>query len=195
MLLHKCAAPLGSLHKRLGNDKPELYLFLESKPVGPAALDTYVFARDWRRLALREARSSLVCSLQRGWQPLECTKDKDNVTEIKTSTILGRWVPISADLSQVNAAAYTEQVQTAISVNVSSPWNASSILEIAVDLGDLCATSVSPVWGGASTVHPEQWKSLTLRVVGACGAIASASKMALVLSLIHIYEHTRLDDI
>ena len=177
MLLHKCAAPLGSLHKRLGNDRPELYLFLESKPVGPAALDTYVFARDWRRLALREARSSLVCSLQRGWQPLECTKDKANVTEIKTSTIWGRWVPISADISQVNAAAYTEQVQTAISVNVSSPWNASSILEIAVDLGDLCATSVSPVWGGASTVHPEQWKSLTLRVVGACGAI---------LSLIHI---------
>ena len=179
VLLHKCAAPLGSLHKRLGNDRPELYLFLESKPVGPAALDTYVFARDWRRLALREARSSLVCSLQRGWHPLECTKDKANVTEIKTSTIWGRWVPISADISQVNAAAYTEQVQTAISVNVSSPWNASSILEIAVDLGDLCATSVSPVWGGASTVHPEQWKSLTLRVVGACGAVASASKMAL----------------
>ena len=106
MLLHKCAAPLGSLHKRLGNDKPELYLFLESKPVGPAALDTYVFARDWRRLALREARASLVCSLQRGWHPLECTKDKANVTEIKTSTILGRWVPISADISQVNAVAF-----------------------------------------------------------------------------------------
>lgn len=180
VLLHKCAAPLGSLHKRLGDDRPELYLFLESKPVGPAALDTYVFARDWRRLGLRETRSSLVCSLQRGWQPIECTKDKADVpTEMKTSTISGRWVPISTDLSQINAAAYTEQVQSAISVDASSPWNASSILEIAVELGDLCATSVSPVWGGVSTVTPEQWKSLTLRVVGACGAVASASKMAL----------------
>ena len=110
------------LHEGLGNDRPELYLFLESKPVGPAALDTYVFARDWRRLALRK-HGHHSCAHSRGWHPLECTKDKANVTEIKTSTILGRWVPISADISQVNAAAYTEQVQTAISVNVSSPWN------------------------------------------------------------------------
>ena len=109
----------------------------------------------WIPTSLRVTGDVLLCAkhghhrvlTQRGWHPLECTKDKANVTEIKTSTILGRWVPLSADISQVNAAAYTEQVQTAISVNV-SPWNASSILEIAVDLGDLCATSVSPVWGG-----------------------------------------------
>ena len=177
---HKCAAPLGSLHKRIG-DGPQLYLFLEPKPVGPAFLDTYVFARDWRRLSLRESRASLVCSLQKGWRPFEGAKG-DSIsppTEVKLVSTRGRWVPIAACLSAASLNASVAYAESPISAEISCPWTATTILEASVELGDLCITSPSPVWGGSSTVFPERWRSLRLGAVGACGAVSSATKTAL----------------
>ena len=137
------------LHKRLGNDRPGSFISF----LNPSLL----VLQHWIPTSLRVTGDVLLCakhghhscahSREVGTH-LSVLKIRPMLQRLRHQLFLGRWVPISADISQVNAAAYTEQVQTAISVNVSSPWNASSILEIAVDLGDLCATSVSPVWGG-----------------------------------------------
>jgi site-specific DNA-cytosine methylase len=179
-LLSKCAAPLGSLHKRV-SEGPELYLFLESKPVGPASSDTYVFARDWRRLALREARPSLVCSLPRGWRPPEHLPRGDALPplEVKNVTSCGRWVPIAVRLSSAAVGASIALLKSGISVDLSCPWNATAILEVTVDLRDICTASDSPIWGGVVNVASDQWTSLTLGSVGARGVVGSAVGKAL----------------
>mmetsp|Transcript_20555 Transcript_20555/g.61281 ORF Transcript_20555/g.61281 Transcript_20555/m.61281 type:complete len:1354 (+) Transcript_20555:59-4120(+) len=180
MLLSKCAAPLGSLHKRV-SDGPDLYLFLESKPVGPAILDTYVFARDWRRLALREVRPSLVCSLPNGWRPPECAirGDVEPPIEIKHVTTSGHWVPVAVQLTSVNVVASVAYARSALSVHLSCPWNATAILETTVELGDLSTASASSFWGGRLRTASHQWMSLTLGSLGARGDVGSATKEAL----------------
>jgi len=179
-LHHKCAAPMGSLHKRVG-DGPELYLFLESKPVGPASLDTYILARDWRRLALCESRPSLVCSLPEGWRPFERMNGAPIAppTELNTVTTRGRWVPVSVCASSASSNASVAYARSPISADLSCPWNATAILEAKVDLGDLCKTSTSPVWGNPGKGTPEQWTSLTIGAAGVGGAVGSATRRGL----------------
>ena len=63
-LLDKCFASLGSLHKRSGTAEP-MYLFMDAQRVGAPEKDSFVFARDWRRLGFGEVRASAVCRLDK----------------------------------------------------------------------------------------------------------------------------------
>ena len=97
--LPQCSAALGSLHARTaGGDGQPMYFFLESRPVGAAEDDVYVFARDWRKLHLSEHRASLVCSLPHKWRPCQTKGDSQVVPKAQElqAHVQGRWAPLAS---------------------------------------------------------------------------------------------------
>eukprot|EP00929_Paragymnodinium_shiwhaense_P031017 TRINITY_DN17471_c0_g2_i1.p1 TRINITY_DN17471_c0_g2~~TRINITY_DN17471_c0_g2_i1.p1 ORF type:complete len:2091 (-),score=518.39 TRINITY_DN17471_c0_g2_i1:228-6500(-) len=174
-LLPKCAAALGSLHVREDPDKEPMYFFWESHAVGHEK-DGYVFARDWRKLALDEvSRRSQLCGLPPGWKKAS-TEGKESVT----ATSSNRWtllpMKLTAAKSELSSLAALPASPT-VDLSQDNPRQMQAILLAEVPVADVLKGRAS---AGCETVWSSKaWAGLTLTGLCANSAVTAQAKQDL----------------
>ncbi|KAJ8598901.1 hypothetical protein CTAYLR_010750 [Chrysophaeum taylorii] len=127
--LPACSAPLASLHKHRTKN---LFLFLDSQPVGSPSDDVFVVAKDWKKLGLGERRTT-ECEFPKGWNLFEQKKKNEKTTTVVSAST---WVPVEAKLEPAAHEATIAYVSRPLSFEADDPWTAKVIFRSrGVDLG------------------------------------------------------------
>lgn len=167
--LPKCAAPLRTLHKKRDDN---VYLFLESHPVGDVAEDNFVIARDWAKLGLGGGRHSTICCFKNEWNLFEAASTAN--VETTTATEVGAWTRCGSSTTYLRPAPTEALSGTVWRVAETLKFDATQAKTAKVCLKALVPEQPDLAFPGD---NDSKWRSLALRGgVGAHGVVARETR-------------------